>query len=932
MKYICILYAFILFGSTLFGQKRISNFDSEGSNKDFYLKSYEDSNYLLSVDQNNKLSVYRLIDENNKEFLHTQTFQGLYNQFGDIEFKNNYVVFASAEEIVDYDFVNDVIHSAPVPEGYYFSRFAGSINTSENRVAVSIKNLAQTDFKGIVYEIGGKIYETDRTPFLIYQDFVFEFKYDNDTRSRVNMFKNYITHTVDTVGTAVPFGQYPAQVDNSVYYFNKEGELYSFDLDNRETSPVSDIKLDEFGWTNSIHVHNNDLVLISSWEDSCIIQYYDKTLLERKNTFRFNPQDYIFGSVVKTTDGAIAALLEDHQEIFILDLNTGEHFIHPTNYFWGSHFEILENRYIVNPYPLSYNWNGPHKFELIDLQDMTIDSIGGTFKMERTYNVGFAKFGATYLTAYKYRNREKPTLFNVDIEAKEAQVNSRLDSTVNGLSGESSLFKLNNEIYLIGPNLYQVNGTELDSIYPIDRIQEVNHQPIHTQENKVVFVQDDPKAVYSYDGTALVEEADLSELESISFTNVVDNFVIKEELVLFTDLLGDLYRYEKASKKIAKLSNHPTSLSSTVLTIHNGHVYFSEGSKLYTTDGYNYQLVLENYDPDFLLGYNNLIDFQDHLFTYTEGAFIRIDQNNNTEEVASGFRPFFNAFAFDKPGQNLLMGDNDKKVHYDGSEYYEFPLEHGGDFGAVGSYNSVFFFQENGSEGLVNTFFNGNTKVYDKLPDEVQQYHPIDYFESNGEYFLLMRSGFNPYDKLYVYKTDENISKVDLLHEYLDVGSVQNTSFSKYYDEGFLYTGDLLFLMDTENEFSSFPNIKGDSKAYVEEKDGETYFLALDPIYGRQLFTSTLKSFRVNNEEVISESQNLSVYPNPASESLQFDGGTNSSFQESVSTYHIYNLQGKVVNEGHTSGLISISNLAPGSYILIVENKSETRKTLFIKQ
>ena len=912
---------------SLFSQERITNFISEGTNNDHYLRTYDNVNYFLTVDQSNQLSVYRLIDQSNKVLLYTHNFQGLYDQRGDFEFMNNYLVFATARDIVDYDFVNDVISSAPLPDGYYFSSFTNLINSSENRIPVSIKNLAQSDFRGIIYEFGGKIYEIDNSTFHLYGDVYYDKKFDSQSQTTTIYFHNFITNKTDSVGYDMTFSQYPAQADSSIYYFNNIGELYSYDKTDRKSEPVANVKLESIGSTNCPIIDNNDLVLISSSRNSCIIQYYNRSNFDLKNTFRFDLDgDFVYASRVKITNGVLTALLDD--DLFILDLNTGDHFIRPTNYYWKSKFEIIDNRYILNPFETSYQNDFSDKFELIDLENMTIDSISGTFKIDWTYTVGFAKFGSNCLAAYSYDSREYQTLFDIDISTRKGSVNQDLDPTTSGLDSEASIFKFQNDIYLIGPNLYKLNGDILDSIFPIADIQEVDYQPINVQDDKIVFVQDEPKRIYSYDGQRLVEEANLDELDTLSFFgNDVEHFVVTKEFVLVEVLRGEIYRYNKNTKEIILLDDHPTSLYSTNLFSYNGNIYFAGDDSLYSTDGYNYKLILENYKPGFSSFRPNLVVFNDQLIVYADSAFVSIGADEYVTQLSSNTKIGFESFVFDKSGDYLLMGDREEKIYYDGSNVFQFKLEYGRSFSDRSTSENVFFFNESGVDGRVITFFNGHTKEYGKLPEEVQEYSVIDYFESNGEGFLLMSSGFNPYSKLYVYNVDEKFTQVTLVEEYLDVGWIGSSSFSRYHDAGFLYTGDLLFLMNDLNQLIPLENIKGDNEAYVEEKEEVTYFLAIDPIYGRQLFSSRL----LYVEDPLQDDNELIVAPNPASEFLNICN--NNLFEIDHSPhYSIYSLSGQLINTGHTSGLIDIGSLDPGSYLLIMGDESATKQTIFIKQ
>jgi len=70
---------------------------------------------------------------------------------------------------------------------------------------------------------------------------------------------------------------------------------------------------------------------------------------------------------------------------------------------------------------------------------------------------------------------------------------------------------------------------------------------------------------------------------------------------------------------------------------------------------------------------------------------------------------------------------------------------------------------------------------------------------------------------------------------------------------------------------------------------------------------------------------NISVYPNPASDVL------NISNVSSKTKFEIFNIGGQLVNQGTTDGKVNVSKLTKGVYILTVESNGEKSQTKFIK-
>jgi len=913
--------------SSLTGQQRLTNFALNGSNVDHYLTEYNGVNYLLTVDQNNTLEVFKLLNENTKIFLHSRYFQGLYDNDYDIEIKNNFIVLPSESEIIDYNFVQDVVHSAAIPEGFYFSAFSGLINSTENRFLVSLKTLDQSTFIGIVYEIGGKIYDLNGpTSFRLYGDDTFTTRY-NSSGIRNCYFKNFITNQVDTVAYDVQFGQYPAQGHEGVYYFDSDGQVYLFDQTVRSSSPQTGVKLDNVLNYNSILISDDHLVLVSSTSENATIKIYNSESLELENTYQFVIDYPIFASQSSINKGVFTALID--RELLIVDLSTGQHLIRPTYYFWPSKFKVLDDRYIINPYEVIVDRQSHAEFELIDIQNLEVSSINGEFNVATTYNVGFAKFDQNYLAAYTYYGRYQSPLFNVSVQDPSVERNTLLDNTNYGLPDYSQILKVEDNIYLLEPGISKVVGNSVESISPSDEIDYVKYSFAKIKEDHIFFVQKEPNIIYSYDGSTLKEEADLTGFDGFNSYNYLVDYIVSDDFVLFYSRYYQFYRYDKSTKEITLFDNHEISYSTHLFGFEN-KIYFTHDSNLYTTDGYEPKLILDNYKNVSSSETGGIIVFKDQLLVLTHNGLVRIERNDSVTLIGTQFNSELNnEILVDETENNLVIGSETKKIHYDGDSVYELELEFGNSYGGRVSFDNYFFFREYSDSDWVFSFFNSITKEYGKFPAELRNYYFLDYFESSGDYFILMRSGFNPYDKMYIYKTDSTFNHIELVNVYLDAGWFSRHSYTKSNDSGFLYAGNLLFLINEENEFIHLDRVQGTNfTTGVVEDNGDFYFLGSDSKLGKQLYKTSLNSFTEHCENNELEDE-YKIYPNPSSDRITIENYDRSYFKSKQ--YFIYSMNGKLIESGSTSGLLNITSLPAGSYVLKLQEGDSFAKNIFIK-
>ncbi len=919
---------------SLVAQERLTAFTTEGTSNDNYLVDHNGQNYLLQVDQDNTLSVYKLLDPDTKEFLHSQVFEGFYDIGYKLEVKENYIIFSSGNEIIDYDYVNNIITSAQIPDGFISSSFINLINSTDNRFLVTVRSADPSETRGMIYEIGGTLY--DLGPGVVHYmlgDDVMDSYYEGNNL-RTIYFKNYLTNDVDTVARHLPFAQKPGQGDNVVYYFDKDGQVHSFDQTSRISSPLSGVKLDEIGNINSIMVTDDLIVLISPQTNGIdkynIFQVYSLSSLTLENTFNIELDGPVYASRSFINDGVLTGLADT--ELLVLNLKTGEQLIRPTFYFWTSKFKVLQERYIINPHRVYSPTGWVTSFEWIDIQDLTVDSIEGEFNMIYTNFVGFSKFNDEYLVAYTYNNRDYQTIFTINVPDKKAQLNESLDNSNFGLPKESRVFTLGPEHYLLGSELYKINGDQLELIFAVEDIQEVNYEPIEIQNDKIVFVSDSPKKIYSYDGVTLVEEADLTEFQGSFFSNEIYRYLITDAYVLFSDFESRLYRYDKSDKSIIELTTHTFS-NNGVLLNHNGTSYFSSGSFLFSTDSYNANLIMTNLNEGILADHNKPVIFEEELFVLTANGFARIVDDNTVDPITEDLElDLLSSFILDDTRNNMIVGDRISKVHYSNDTAYSFDLEYGEDYFGMGATDKLFFFKElNTTSGISTiTFFNSETKEYGPLPDELQGYQVIEFFESGDDAYIMMSSVVNQNDILYLYKTNHSFTELTLVNEYLDIGGVHVKSLTRFESEAFLYTGNNLFIMDANYQLIPLDDVKGSGNATVIKQEDQAYFLAADPIYGRQLFKTGIDKFTDEDEDSAAEVEDIYLYPNPVRDFLNVEYNNLSSPIDKQ--YLIYDRNGLLVESGITSGLIPINHLNAGSYFLRVKDGDVFYSRMFSKQ
>ncbi len=930
----CLLLSTLL-TITVFSQDRLTNFQSDGSNQDNYVRVYDGESYFISVTQDDIVSVYSLSSTTQKILLHTTILQGLYNTEGselDLTFLGKSMIFGNSQGLVEYNFIDDVTIVSELAEGFSYGQLY-AIDEQALRMSIGLRNEDRTQSKNIIYTLGGAINELTeaRAVFNLYGDNICNYRFDRNSDTHTHYFKDYIRNITDTVTFNLPFTQNPFQVGESILYFDDEGQVQSFDTETRTSQPIPNLKLeyDDFNESSNIILGDeNHLLLMTSQRDTNTIQIYNAATYSHHLTLGFNVDEHIFIFEKSLNDGVLTVLMDD--ELLIIDLQTGNYMIRPTYYYWVGGFEVLEDKYIINPYLITNFPERVHGFELIDIQNQTIQEVSGEYNIDFPYSIGYAKFGNEYLVGYNYNSRDHCKLFNINLDSFSSEKNLVLDETAFGLSADAELFKVGKEIYLLGPSLYKVNlqTFQLEEIISKEELQEVKSRHVNIKDGKITFVQEEPKRILSYDGERIIEEADLTNFTGSFFSNIVSDYAIIDDYVMLFDGIKEGYLYTKSNKEIDKIDIRLIGLPE-ILFSYNNKIYYSEFDDLSVFDGLNTELVLDDHVGGVFSFRESAVIFKNQILTINSEGMVRINEDNSATQIGSSFEPnFVDDIYVAKSGEHLITGNSNKRIHYDGIQASEFQsISEDFRIGVKPSNDNIFFLNEIESGLNVQTFYNSESKLYGRLPDEIQSHRVVDYFESRNESFLLTTSGAYPILQLNIYKTDSHFINLELVDEYLDVGNITEATFSRFYNEGFLYSRDLLFLMDEDNNFIELANLSGTNITQVEENAGDLFFIASDPQLGRQLYTLRLLSFRVSTDDHEDGDLAIRVYPNPSHDEIQIE----SELSLQSGSYKIYNSEGKLMDTGTLNQKINISQLQSGIYHLQYQKANRTATANFVK-
>ena len=928
------LYFFFIIFSTSYislqSQQQISTFVSENSETKQIVKKINNKNYLISIFQNDEIRIFEIINKDSTKLLHENHFQGLYENGGmDIKIWNDKIIFDVYSGFIIYNYVTDKFIKKEF--NYPISYFIYDFPTDEDFVLIVkvkdtlIWNRYIIDFDGnILYNLPNQNVIARNNENLVFYD------YEYVNKKYTYTYYNYLNNKIDTIFTCFDCFTKLALGDDFLWYQDGNNKLIQYDYETGSKTEFLNVTPHD-GKYHYVYEFDNKLYLYNynrnSYDDNHMyvqifnIETKDKLkeiIISDIGRLNYKNQFYVFNdNIVMTTDDGFGNIL-------IINTNTNDY----TNYEMYNDLEkiqILEDGKILN---FDVRWNEGYIFELIDINSQSSQIIEGNYEII-SEKLDFIKIGSNYLASTFY-NYDLPAIFQVNIDSLKYFPGYNLDKTNTGFESKSKIIEIDNKLLVLADNLYKLNEDTLEQINSSD-IYKGFYNKYSIQNDKVYFSEykgsypDQYFYLYSYDNEQVKTEMKISTYIDFGLINVKEYFD-EGDYIYFTSTF-DLYRYDKTQKTyelIERLDNIIFDMSS--LKFKDDYIYYiNDGLKFIYNNG-TPQYIQQN--EDF---HSEIIEFDNRLFYLRENGFYEISGENITPIIENPELNFGRSSkTIDKEFKNILFSvSNEGLYHFDKNNIYQV-------MDTTINYAVLQGIGENFVIKIYEDNSNFNYKFYDcvthsisNISSEINDKHFINAFKFKNDTILLAKDYINPNNTLYIYKATESFSHLELLKELFDVGKLSDAGFKNFGNEGLLYTGDLILLMDENLNFYPLGQLKGDNKhSEIIEKNGDLYFLAIDAENGRQLYKTTLFSHRNPDKTNNIITHKIKIFPNPA---LNYILVKNIKSDEKLS-YSIYDINGKKIkNNSFINELIDISDIKNGMYFLKITDEETIYIGKFIK-
>lgn len=879
---------FILLTVSLFAQERISSIMGDGNNENYLFREYNGEKYVIKYNSFDSVKVYKYVT-NKIQFQHATYIPGIsYTGFTLHSFHSKILkVYIFVSGYAHYNFVEnkliDTING---------KKINGIISSHNDDVLMTFSDSTTTRN---TYNVN---MSTGNTKLLSPN-----YNYHSQNASYYVIIKNDSTYFIEDKNTgdldSISFnsGQANSYLLNDQYMCFLSGQrIYSYEFFSGSVQEVE-----------NLGAYDPYKVEFKDFNTFYIIRVYSKNQKQKLLFFNSDHQlknstdlkvEYIYPQKFKN-----GVLLFGFNEFNYFDLNSGLEKLTLSG-IYNHDFIVLKDRYIVHKYI----------YELV-IYDVDLDTTYFTGANTWLASENFQYFDLgndIYLLNYSNGADGYKEIFDLDLSKLEIKDSQYIENDISGLDSRSIIKKIGNDLFMLGKNIYHING----------------------------------------DSTILVNE--YNTLQNIDYTNFK---IIEDQLywVEKTSTTFDMYKFENGGKqKYFSYPSIPTQQFVIPLNVRDYYpvgdftVLFTNGIESKSLLGNNLTNTISDLSNDGSLDFQNqVIRFQNNLYCIKEKVLFRIDENFVMHEIGNinGFLSSFTLF-----NDELYLMDNSAfyKVKNDGLETILFDLSFGtieyvGEYIMISDLEKYYIydgvnvitnnatnneqsyqhfykdiFKTYNNTGIPNEFKlelrNLKTNTIYNLPNYIEDLRAVTLFKYKDRYvYLGSNSGIS--QTVFVYETDSLLSSFSFVKSFSTTSRNLQPIFINYNNEGLLYAGTEIFLMDDNLNFVHL-DVKGDENANdIELKDGYFYFKGIDPTLGRQVYRVQVFSQRVSTKDVNNSVESLTIYPNPS------NGIVN--IKNNHGYVQLYNSSGTPLQGGNST--IDLSSLISGWYILRDE-KGNTAK------
>jgi hypothetical protein len=894
-------YFFLLLSlltTALIGQEQITNVVGDGSSTRYILKEADGQKYIMATFPSDSIKVYKLVN-GQSIFQYSRKFDGIYalNRYSTTD---RFLLLSNGNGSIAYNFTNNSILEIPY-EGslehtswYYLYALGDEIILRQ-----STKDFAESKHLLCNLAIGQqRLLDSDLYDLKLGEEKIYTYKFASDTSYQLYVLDKQSLAIIDS--TILPnlyanqsfFDQEKA----FVYIKNKELKRYNFESKTHELLKIIDQPFKNI----SISYANEEYVVDLDQQGNHIVIRIDAKTLESSQFIIENEYGDISPNIL------YGKYLIFDFDLVVIDTMTGQKVKFPAST-RNEGFVILENRYIV--YQLD------KQQLLLDLATMQNHILAEMPVRISARKLEIMSDNDIYLINFDNFSGNYQKLFEINLNTKKGAFSNKINGTNEGLIKGSKLIKIKNDIILVNSeNLYLVNGSNAVKL---------NTNPLYRVRNTEIKIQNDvlywseyindKYHIYTLKNGAIVKIASIPNLIGLPPYGliVLYDYVVSPDAIYFANLGFDdvQYRFDLQTEVFTSVSNVESSEYFGIY--HNEKYYYLDDKKIsiLRADG---SKVSINVNTNFSF-INPFFTFKNRLFYGNNDGLYEIVNDVLEQRVAVDDGILVNYFIQD---DYIHINEYPDDYFYDGTSTYRIVSSINQYRGAQILDDYFVMYEGTGTNTTKASFLNYKTNTTINLPNEVAKLRDLKVFRNVGKYVVMGSDGFSLFHNVVLFETDENFSYFTKIKEFDVTSNGVISSFTEYVNEGFLYTGNVMYLMDTLLNFISIDGLAGENQSSaVFEQDGYFYFIALHPTNGRQLFRIQPFSRRTSVYDESNILTKVIIYPNPSKQEIYFDG-------DEYSAAEIYNLDGHLINQStlNDGNKLNINGLKNGIYVVILSS------------
>lgn len=898
-----------MFTNFSYSQERLSSIVSSSDNSRNLFEKVNGKNYLLTIYNDDELEIGEIDSLWNYEQKSKIYLEGIFDhQY--INIYKKWIYYDTEDGYVIYDYINDKISENPLPDSKKIN-FWG--NPDDEGVFLYLSKPEVYFPEPIFVDFENGTIENYSLPRIINKrdgDYVVaSVKSNNKYHHQLLNFKT--GDTTDLYDFAKN-NTYSFLNENFLWYQNDLGQITEIDIKTKEKF-IYENTVNSILRNNTIIVKDNKIYVFNSNYGELNVQILSRDTKELLYNQHFEHNFYDNGDyytgIIKVSNFQIyddkILGLSDARSIIIFDLTSKKvsEFYTPIDDI--KRFTIQDNDKIIN-------FNG-NSFSTIDLNSYEEQKLDGDYVIANSSNFNFTKIGNNVLgyIDYGYLFHVFPNaysninLYKFDLEHNKYAYANQLIFTNGGLDYISKLYNLNDEILLLSDNLYHFTDTikrvNTSSIYKLNRgkLYTLEEDYLYFTQN-IVTDTSNIYEIFKFDGIASPEKILDIKIE-FPYTYKITDYSFLDNTLYYIDNSRRMYRIDPNKDEPEFIPDN--SAVTSIFGKFNNTLYYIDYSKIKNIKNNQTPTKISN---ELNLLYSNLFTFKNRLFFFVFDSFYEIignelklvytTKNNNTLGVK---------YYDESRNKSIIIPSYLTTYHFDGTNMHEIGIESNNIKNLIGN-----IFRIN------NSFYDGDNKQVINLPSSMQEENILDLYTNDNDTILLTYIIEGKDFSIKSYNIKNHLSEFELIKNHDDYGKFENSRFYEDGNRGMIYSENKIYILNEDMNLNLLKEPTG-TRTYsnVILKDGYLYFIANDKYIGNQIYRISLNGTGIEYSN--SEIKKILISPNPASNIIRINEEFNIKFAFAIS------VNGNKIDRVIRNNSIDISDLKPGTYIILFETKDK---------